>query len=158
MAKILNLTVSRNYFKTDYIIGKLFIEDEYICDTLEPAYENDFPAIPQGTYKLSLGILSPSLKNKFPYNTLCNGCPPRLLSVPGRKGILLHCLNKPSETKGCIGLGVNNKVGELSQSITTFSSFYKKLLQYDVDDIFIHVINVPLTLDSIKKCVINHYA
>ena len=50
---------------------------------------------------------------------------PRLLDVPGFDGILIHPLSTPLETKGCIGVGKNTKVGKLTESKASWSQIYK---------------------------------
>lgn len=138
----MHIEIYRNYFRPNYTIGKLFIDDEYFCDTLEPSYLGEYPCIPTGTYTLSLDVISPKYHNRFPYRTLCKGRVPRLLSVPHREGILIHIGNFPTDTKGCILIGYNTKVGSVLKSTNTFIAFYKKIKSSIYTTISIY--NVPL--------------
>lgn len=146
----MHIELYRNYFRNDYIIGKLFINDEYFCDTLEPIYKKEHGAIPVGTYKIALDIRSPRFHNRTPYRTLCNGCPPRLLQVPNRDGILIHIGNYPKDSQGCILLGQNIQVGAVLNSFPTFVKFYKKIKDSPLLSITIN--DVPL--DSLSKDVL----
>lgn len=119
-----------------YTIGKLYIDDKYICDTLEDTDRSitqnmslekiqnikvyGKTAIPTGTYKISLDIVSQKFKDRQwakPYK----GKLPRLLDVPGYDGILIHPGNKPEDTLGCILVGENKVKGQVINSVNTFN-------------------------------------
>ncbi|MDR3141273.1 MAG: DUF5675 family protein [Tannerellaceae bacterium] len=96
-----------------YTIGKLYIDGEYFCDTLEDTVRDlskeakiaGKTAIPAGTYEVAVNR-SP----KFGRNL------PRLLNVPCFEGVLIHRGNKPEDTAGCILVGENKVVGGLINS------------------------------------------
>lgn len=91
-------------------IGKLYIDGQYFCDTLEDVdrgLSNDMEinkitsvkvygktAIPTGTYSV---ILSQS--NRF------KRILPEILNVPGWSGVRIHSGNKAEDTLGCILVG-----------------------------------------------------
>ena len=83
----MRLILKRLYLKTDYTIGKLYMDGKYFCDTLEDQVrdltkERKIPgrtAIPAGVYEIVVNV-SPRFKRKLP----------RLLDVPGFDGILIH--------------------------------------------------------------------
>jgi hypothetical protein len=52
---------------------------------------------------------------------------PRLLAVPGFDGILIHPggSNGPLDTRGCILVGRNTKVGKLTDSKACFQEVYR---------------------------------
>ena len=85
------LKLKRFYYRINYVIGKLYINDVYFCDTLE----NSDKAIDPGDYNFSV-VLSPRFKKSLP-----------LLDVSHRAGILIHAGNYPRDTKGCILVGDN---------------------------------------------------
>ncbi len=62
-------------------------------------------AIPRGRYRVTM-TWSPRFKRDMP---LVN-------AVPGFTGIRLHALNSAKDSEGCIGFGVNDKVGWISNS------------------------------------------
>lgn len=81
-------------------MGKLYIDGQYFCHTLEPKYVNpgvkimNQTAIPAGTYFLVMRD-SPHFGRELPM----------LLNVPNFSFVLLHALNRVHETQGCIGIG-----------------------------------------------------
>lgn len=95
------LKLHRLYYRSDYIIGRLYINDVYFCDTLESSRL----AIHPGDYNI---IVVESPRFKIPL--------PRLLDVPHRSGILIHAGNTFKDTKGCILVGDNIKVGYVLNS------------------------------------------
>lgn len=132
--------------KTDnYTIGQLYINGKYECDTLEDTdrdltssmsleeikskkkiYGNT--AIPRGSYKITLDIVSPKFKDRV-WAKFCNGKLPRLLDVKGYDGVLIHVGNKVSDTLGCILVGKNTSNGVISNSTITFEKLYSSLLE-----------------------------
>lgn len=132
--------------KTDnYTIGQLYINGKYECDTLENTdrdltssmsleeikskkkiYGNT--AIPRGSYKITLDIVSPKFKDRV-WAKFCNGKLPRLLDVKGYDGVLIHVGNKVSDTLGCILVGKNTSNGVISNSTITFEKLYSSLLE-----------------------------
>lgn len=99
--------------RENYTIGKLYVEGEYFCDTLEDrvrdlSVEKKIPgetAIPAGKYDLIVSM-SPRFKRELP----------RLLNVPYFDGILIHRGNTEKDTSGCILVGENKVVGKVLNS------------------------------------------
>lgn len=138
----MKLKVKRIAKQKDYTIGKLFIDGEYFCDTLEDVDRGltaDMPinelrrikvcgrtAIPIGRYQITLGIQSPKFSKYKQYN-FCNGYLPRLLNVPAYEGVLIHVGNTHADTDGCILVGKNKAVGKVLESTDTFKKLYNIL-------------------------------
>ena len=117
----MQLTLKRIARKPGYTIGKLYIEDLYLCDTIEDTdrgLRKDMPlteirkikvkdrtAIPTGTYRMIVNT-SPSKKRLLP----------SLLDVPGFEGILIHRGNTADDSSGCIIVGENKVVGRVVNS------------------------------------------
>lgn len=137
------LTLDRKYKLPTYTIGKLYIDGEYFCDTLEDKdrgltdnmtvgeiskikIKNE-TAIPTGTYKVTLDIFSPKFGNKSFYKKTCNGKLPRILNVKGFDGVLIHCGNTNLDTSGCILVGRNLEKGKILKSQEIFEKLYKVL-------------------------------
>ena len=131
----MKLKVIRKAKTPEYTIGKLYVDGIYVCDTLEDCdrgLTQDMPleeikakkiygktSIPKGTYDIDMNTVSPKFKDRSwakPYG----GKVPRLLNVKGFEGILVHPLNKASESLGCIGVGKNTVVGMVTDSTNTF--------------------------------------
>jgi hypothetical protein len=118
---MMELTLIRKYFKEKYTLGKLYYEQEFLCDTMEDVvrdlhdinHDGDFDeeaegkiygktAIPCGRYKV---IVTDSFKLKRRL--------PILLKVPGFTGIRIHGGKNETWTKGCILVGENKEKGSL---------------------------------------------
>lgn len=114
-----------------YTIGKMYIENQYFCDTLEnkiidvnkngrfdgnekKVYGES--AIPYGRYEVCLNI-SPKFKRLLP----------RLINVPHFEGILIHRGNSPKDTAGCILVGENKKKGMVLNSTKYEEELVKKI-------------------------------
>lgn len=126
-----------------YTIGRLSIDGEYFCDTLEDVDRGltqttpiatikkkkvyGQTAIPTGTYEITMQVTSPRFSKRTFYWNFCKGKLPRLLNVPGFDGILIHIGNTAKDTEGCILVGKNTKVGAVMNSTETFKKLYKKL-------------------------------
>ena len=110
----IHLSVIRKADRDTYTIGKMYINGEYFCDTLEDKVRvmnsiNDKikgeTAIPAGTYKITLEM-SPRFKRKLPL----------LHDVPYFSGILIHRGNTAKDTHGCILVGENKVKGQVINS------------------------------------------
>lgn len=153
----MKLLLKRSYKGEKYTIGKLFIDGSYCCDVLEDRDRNlsssmsleeinkiKIPretAIPTGTYKITLDVVSPRF-SKYPfYMEVCDGKLPRLLNVPGYEGILIHVgdgFRGPDLTEGCLLVGKNEIVGGLLHGKEVFKDLYNKLLE-DKDNLEITI-------------------
>ena len=131
----MNLELKRIFKGKDYTIGRLFIDGEYFCDTLEdPVRQLDSikdkiyskTAIPTGKYKVSMSVVSPKYSIRKSYNW-CGGRLPRLLDVPFFEGILIHSGNTPDHTAGCILVGENKIKGQVINSMNTLKNLWIKL-------------------------------
>ena len=139
----MELLVDRKWKKEAYTIGRLYIDGVFFCNTLEDKdrglKQTDSlatiqskkvygeTAIPTGTYNIRMDIKSPKYSLLSWYKNLCKGFMPRLENVPGWSGILIHPLNSPDQTLGCLGVGKNTQVGKLTDSKNTFAKLYKKM-------------------------------
>ena len=137
----MKLRVERKWPKATYTIGRLYIDGMFYCNTLEDkdrglkqtdslAYIKSRKvagetAIPKGTYGVAMNVTSPKYAAVSWFWNFCRGKMPRLLSVPGFDGILMHTGSSSLDTKGCILVGRNTKVGQLTDSRTCFQQIYK---------------------------------
>ena len=131
----MRLTLRRIAKKETYTIGHLYVDGIYVCDTVEDkdrGLKSHHPleqiskvkvygetAIPMGTYVIDMDKVSPKFSSRSwakPYG----GKIPRLRSVPGFDGILIHPGNTAADCLGCILVGINDKVGRVSDSQRTF--------------------------------------
>ena len=129
---IMEILVKREYKKKDYTIGKMYINGEYFCDTLEDTdrgltqimtlseikevKEYGRTAIPTGRYPIAY-TYSPRFKKHLPL----------LLNVPAFEGVRIHSGNTHKDTEGCILLGENKAVGKVLNSRKTMDEFLRIL-------------------------------
>jgi len=133
----MKLLLKRVAKRDTYTIGKLYIDGQYFCDTIEDkdrGLKQSTPlstikntkiqnktAIPTGTYNVTLNVISPRFSKKdFYVKNANNGRVPRILNVPGFDGILIHVGNTAEDSAGCILVGKNKKVGMVLESKDTF--------------------------------------
>lgn len=139
----MKLALIRKYKKDKYCIGKLYIDGEYFCDTLEDKDRGltdnmtvseiskikvkKETAIPTGTYKVTI-----TYSNRFKKNM------PLINNVKGFEGIRIHSGNTNKDTEGCILVGQNKVVGQVINSQATYKVLYNKLLK-DTNNLIIEI-------------------
>lgn len=130
----MNITLNRIAKKSKYTIGKLYIDGEYFCDTIEDTDRGltqtmtdaqikskkvyGQTAIPTGTYRVII-----SYSNKFKRQM------PLLLNVPGFLGIRIHSGNTEKDTEGCLIVGKNKAVGKVIESKDTYNKLFSILCE-----------------------------
>ena len=135
----MNLKLVRTYLGPKYTIGHLYINDKYFCDTIEDTdrgLNKSMPvseilrlkvkhktAIPTGIYTIAMGVKSPKYSTKQKYK-FTEGRMPRLLSVPGFDGILIHPGTTQDDSSGCLIVGQNKEVGKVINSYATFTTLW----------------------------------
>ena len=139
----MKLTVDRRWKKATYTIGILYVDGVRFCETLEDkdrglkqtdSYSSirsrkvyGETAIPTGTYEIRMDVVSPKYGAVSWYQNLCGGKMPRLTGVPCFEGILIHPGNTALDSYGCLLVGRNTKVGQVTSSKDTFAALYKKM-------------------------------
>lgn len=119
-----------------YCIGKLYIDGQYVCDTLEDTdrglddkmSEEEIlskkvkgeTAIPTGIYQVTI-TYSPKYKKNMP---LIN-------NVKGYSGIRIHSGNTNKDTEGCVLVGLNKEVGKVLNSRKMYNVLYRELVSYN---------------------------
>lgn len=112
----MELKLKRIAKRDTYTIGRLFIDEKYFCDTLEPKVRDlskepkvkGKTAIPPGRYRVYL-TYSPRFKRILPI----------LEGVPQFEGVRIHRGNTHKDTEGCILVGYNREVGKVLDSAAT---------------------------------------
>ena len=139
----MELVVDRKWKKDTYTISNLTIDGKWFCNILEDTDRGlddsmsvaeikklkkpSITAIPRGTYKVTLDVVSPKYSTITFYKQVCNGKVPRLLNVKGFEGILIHAGNSSKDSAGCLLTGVNKVKGQVLNSRETFKELYKLL-------------------------------
>ena len=137
----MKILVDRKWKKDAYTIGKLYVDSMFFSNTLEDK-DRDLAnsmsleeikkkkkagetAIPTGTYKVRMDIVSPKYSKSSWYVKNCNGARmPRLKDVPGYDGVLIHAGNTAKDTEGCILVGKNDVKGMVTKSKDYFLKLY----------------------------------
>ncbi len=113
----MNLRIERVFKGDKYTIGKLYIDGQYFCDTLEDKVRElssksdkiyGKTAIPEGIYDVIL-TYSPKFKRLLPL----------FLNVPYFKYIRIHSGNDEDDSSGCILVGENKIKGKVINSRIT---------------------------------------
>lgn len=128
----MKLTLKRIAFKEKYTIGRLYIDGEYFCDTIEDkdrGLNNDMglaeimvkkrygeTAIPTGHYEVEI-TYSPKYKRMMP----------EIKDVKGFSGIRIHSGNTAKDTLGCLIVGKNTVVGMVTDSRKTYYKLFEIL-------------------------------
>lgn len=124
----MQILIQRHALKEGYTIGRMEINGKYFCDTLEDTdrglseemSETEIAArkvkgataIPTGTYRIDMQTRSPRFGRVLP----------RLVSVKGYAGVLIHSGNTAADTEGCILVGENRERGKVLNSRATLES------------------------------------
>ena len=117
----MRILLQRHALKAGYTIGRMEINGRYFCDTLEDTdrglresmTEDEIAAlkvkgataIPTGTYRIDMQTRSPHFGRVLP----------RLVSVKGYAGVLIHSGNTAADTEGCILVGEKPRTGQSAQ-------------------------------------------
>ena len=121
----MQILIQRHALKEGYTIGRMEINGKYFCDTLEDTDRGlresmteaeiaalkvkGATAIPTGTYRIDMQTRSPRFGRVLP----------RLVSVKGYAGVLIHSGNTDADTEGCILVGENRERGKVLNSRAT---------------------------------------
>lgn len=127
------INVRRYKHEKEFTIGRLYIDGQFECYTLEDQYQAvkvmHETRIPEGKYKVELrtfGGHHEQYKHKFPEHKGMLW----VKDVPGFKDILIHIGNSDGDTSGCllVGCSVDDVQGKLFNSTEAYKRFYRKVL------------------------------
>ena len=137
----MKIEVNRIFKASNYTIGELSVNNNYVCDTLEdrvrPTGEKVYgeTAIPSGTYTVTL-----SYSNRFKKTM------PEILNVPNFSGIRIHCGNSSKDTEGCLLVGKWD--GKTENWISDSKNSYNKLYSL-LEEAFNKKENITITIKDI---------
>lgn len=139
----MEILLIRKYPKSDYTIGRLFVDGVLQGNTLEDTDRGlsdamderivrnrkiwGKTAIPRGRYVVDMDTVSPKFSKKKFYMDVCQGKVPRIKNVKAFDGILIHVADGPKGAdllEGCIGVGLNRIKGQLCEGKETFKKVY----------------------------------
>ena len=130
----MEIKLIRKYYQAKYTIGRLYVNNRFFSDCLEPpslhltersalgtiliAKYKGYRAIPTGRYRILI-----TRSRRF------GRWLPLLLNVKGFEGIRIHAGNKPEDTRGCILLGFNRRKGYVPDSTRCVLTLVKMITE-----------------------------
>ena len=129
----MELRVERTDFSETSTIGKLYVDDQFECYTLEdkvrPVKIKGKTAIPAGRYEVIINF-SQRFGRKLPL----------FLNVPNFEGVRIHPGNTAADTEGCILVGETKDAEFIGQSRLAFEGLFNKLkTASETEKIFIEI-------------------
>ena len=127
---MINLLLIRDTFSKESTIGELFLNGERICDTLENPYldnQRNISCIPEGEYPVRLRY--PRESGTRDYLHLL------IQDVPNREWVLVHIGNFPSQTKGCVLVGLGSKQNVVNNSRLAMDLLMKEIINLGGENI-----------------------
>lgn len=104
-----------------------------ICTTKLQTLEPPKVVIPDGKYLLDF-TYSPTFSKKYPYTVVLGGKVPLVTGVHGHSGLRIHVGNYPSDTKGCILVGLAGTDCSLLNSSLAYRNFCADIQRLLVDN------------------------
>ena len=121
--KGVNLLILRDTFSEVSTIGRLFLNGEWLCDTLELPYKDNqrsISSIPAGQYKVRLRTARESATRDYLHLLIQD--------VPNRDFVLVHIGNKSSDSRGCVLVGIGTKQDYVENSRLAMELLMKEIL------------------------------
>ena len=119
----INLLILRDTFTDKSTIGELFLNGEFMSDTLELPYldnQRNISCIPEGQYSVRLRTARESATRDYLHLLVQD--------VPNRDYILVHIGNKSSDSRGCVLVGIGRKQDFVSNSRLAMELLMKEIL------------------------------
>ena len=130
----MEIKLIRQYYQAKYTIGRLYVNNRFFSDCLEPpslhltercsmdtiqnAKNKGYRAIPTGRYRILI-----TRSRRF------GRWLPLLMNVKGFEGIRIHAGNKPEDTRGCILPGFNRRKGYVLDSTRCVLTLVKMMTE-----------------------------
>ena len=119
----INLLIIRDEFTDKSTIGKLYLDGEMFCYTLELPYldnQRSISCIPAGQYKVRLRTAKESSSRDYLHLLVQD--------VTGRSYILVHIGNIARDTRGCILVGQSRQQDRVNNSRIAMELLMKEIL------------------------------
>ncbi len=119
----INLLILRDTFTEKSTIGKLFLNGEWLCDTLELPYinnEKSISCIPAAEYKVRLRTAKESATRNYLHLLVED--------VKDRSYVLVHIGNFPEDTRGCILVGIGVEQDRVNNSRIALELLLKEIV------------------------------
>mgnify|MGYP003625496884 CR=1 FL=1 len=126
----INLLLIRDTINDVSTMGKLFLNGEEFCDTLELPWkqnQRNISCIPAGEYDARLRLPRESATREYIHLLIKD--------VPNRSYILVHIGNTTSDTQGCILVGQSRKQHFVGNSTLAMDLLIKEILNLGGENI-----------------------
>ena len=126
----INLLIIRDTFTEESTLGKLFLNGEYFCDTLENPWKNNvrnISCIPDGVYDVRLRLPRESASRDYLHLLV--------KEVPNRDYILFHRGNTSADTSGCILVGQTREQDRVNNSRLAMDLVIKEIINLGGENI-----------------------
>ena len=121
--KGVNLLIIRNTFTEVSTIGKLYLNGEWLCDTLENPYldnQRNISCIPTGEYSVRLRTARESATKDYVHLLVKD--------VANRDLILFHIGNTAKDTRGCVLVGIGTEQDLVKNSRLAMELLMKEII------------------------------
>ena len=121
--KGVNLLIIRDTFTEVSTIGNLYLNGEWLCDTLENPYldnQRNISCIPEGQYKVRLRTAKESATKDYLHLLVQD--------VPDRSLVLFHVGNTAKDTRGCVLVGIGTEQDFVKNSRLAMELLMKEIL------------------------------
>ena len=126
----INLLLIRDTHSETSTIGKLYLNGELMCDTLENPWldnQRNISCIPAGQYNVRLRLARESATRDYLHLLV--------QEVPNRSYILFHIGNTAKDTQGCILVGLKREQDFVSNSRLAMDLLMKEIINLGGEDI-----------------------
>ena len=126
----INLLLIRDTFTEESTLGTLYINGEFIADTLENPYinnERNISCIPDGEYKVRIRVARESATREYVHLLVQD--------VPNRNYILFHRGNTAKDTRGCILVGLKRQHNLVENSRLAMDLLMKEIINLGGENI-----------------------
>jgi len=128
--KLINLLLIRDTFSDLSTLGELFLNGERMCDTLENPWldnQKNISCIPAGIYDVRLRLARESATRDYLHLLIQD--------VPNRSFILIHRGNFPSQTQGCVLVGLGSQQNAVNNSVLAMDLLIKEIVNLGGENI-----------------------
>jgi hypothetical protein len=115
----MKILLQRIALRENYTIGKLSVNDKYLCDTLEDCVRPNAQGAGKiaGQTAIPAGIYPVDYTYSYRFKTYL----PELKNVPNFTAIRIHAGNTDKDTQGCVLVGENKIKGQVINSRSTLA-------------------------------------
>ena len=128
--KGVNLLIIRDTFTEVSTIGNLYLDGEWLCDTLENPYldnQRNISCIPAGQYKVRIRYPRESATRDYIHLLVKD--------VKDRDYILFHIGNSAKDTRGCVLVGIGTEQDFVKNSRLAMELLMKEIINLGATNI-----------------------